>query len=134
MLNAIVYLKPRSYCTTFVTVLCSVLELIRCISFSFRAAQSFSRGGRTNECRLMASTSHLMPSSTPSPVSAETGIVRQSRRPISAPACWNTGLISRTPITSGRSCLLASIRSGTPDSSSFLIILSGKAKGCSATV
>lgn len=28
--------------------------------------QSLTRGGRTMECRFMASTNHLMPSSTPS--------------------------------------------------------------------
>lgn len=58
------------------------------------------------------------------PFKAEIGIVRQSRRPINTPESWKTGLISRTPITSGRSCLLANINNGTPDSSSFLIILS----------
>lgn len=86
-------------------------------------------GERKTLFRSIDSTSHRMPSLTPSPVSAETGITMKSRRPIWMPDCWNTGLISRTPIQSGKSCLLAKTRSGTPAKCSLVIILSAKLNG-----
>ncbi len=62
---------------------------------------SRSLGGRAAVFCLMHCTSHREPSSTPSPVRAQTGITRQSRLPI----CWadeaNTGFTSRTPMQSG---------------------------------